>query len=165
MKGVANHASKEYEFSHLLSYSGLVQSQLPFERGGKTIIPTPFTYDNISISVSNLESEAECPVESIYEIEDEVHSDPNPNPVPTPNPRPKWADKFIEVAGNMTGDPSDMRRTRYQFQKESLALCQANSLPSERCNKLRDRCYMMVRNDKYFCSLNNKLDHVTLPLE
>ena len=131
--------------------------------GGKTIISTPFTYDNVSISVSDSEYEVEDPVESIYEIEDEVHSDPNPNPVPTPNPRPKWADKFIEVAGNMTGDPSDMRRTRYQFQKENLALCQANSLPSERCNKLPESCYMMVRTNKQFCSRKNKLDHVTLP--
>ena len=85
--------------------------------------------------------------------------------VPTPNSRSKWAQKVIEETRRMTGEESDMRRTRSQFQKDNLALCQANSLPSERCNKLRDRCYMMVRNDKYFCSLNNKLDHVTLPLE
>ena len=77
-------------------------------------------------------SEEEDPIESVYEIEDEVHSDPNPNPVPTPNPRPKWAKKVFEVAGNMTGEPYDMRRTRYQFQKNNLALCQANSLPLER---------------------------------
>ena len=43
MKGVANHASKAYAFSHLLPYLDLVQSQLPFERGGKTILSTPFT--------------------------------------------------------------------------------------------------------------------------
>ena len=78
VKGVANHASKEYEFSHLLSYSDLVQSQLPFERGGKTIVPTPFTYANVSISVSYSESEVEDPVESVYEIKDEVHNDPDP---------------------------------------------------------------------------------------
>ena len=66
VKGVANHASKEYEFSHLLSYSDLVQSQLPFERGGKTIIPTPFTYDNLSIIVSDLESKAKDQVESFF---------------------------------------------------------------------------------------------------
>ena len=91
VKGVANHASKAYEFSHFLLYSDPVQSQLPFERGRKTILPTPFTYDNISISISYSKSEAEDPVESIYEIEDEVHSDLDLNIVPTPNPRPKWA--------------------------------------------------------------------------
>ena len=57
-KGVASHASKVYEFSQFLRYSGSVQSQLPFERGGKIILSTPFTYDNVSISVSDLESEA-----------------------------------------------------------------------------------------------------------
>ena len=79
-KGVENHASKEYEFSHFLPYSDPVQSLLPFERGGTTIISTPFTYDNVSIGVSYSESEVEDYVESVYEIEDEVHSDPDPNP-------------------------------------------------------------------------------------
>ena len=116
--------------SHFFSYSAPVQPQLPFERGGKTILPTPFTYDNVSINVSYSESEVEDPIESVYEIEDEFHNDPYPNPIPTPNPRPKWAQKVIEVAGNMTREPSDMRRTRSHFQKENLPLCQANSLPS-----------------------------------
>ena len=89
VKGVVNHASKAYELSYFRPCSDLVQSQIPFERGGKTILSTPFTYDNVSIGVSNLESKAEDPIESIYEIEDEVHSDPDLNPVPTPNPRPK----------------------------------------------------------------------------
>ena len=62
-------------------------------------------------------------VELVYEIEDEVHSDPNPNLGPTPNPRPKWEQKVIEAVGNMIGEPSDMRRTRSYFQKENLALC------------------------------------------
>ena len=75
MKGVANHASKAYEFSHFLSYSNPVPSQLPFEREGKFILPKPFAYDNVSISVSDLESEAKDPFESVYEIEDEVYSD------------------------------------------------------------------------------------------
>ena len=52
-KGVANHASNAYEFSPFLPYSNIVQSQVPFERGGKTILSTPFTHDNVSISVSN----------------------------------------------------------------------------------------------------------------
>ena len=42
MKGVANHASKAYEFSHFLPYSYPIQSQFPFERGGKNILSTPF---------------------------------------------------------------------------------------------------------------------------
>ena len=90
VKCVANHASKAYEFSHFLQYLELVQSQLLYEIEGKTIIPKPFAYDNVSISVSDLEPKAEDPVESTYEIEDEVHNDPDPDPVPIPNPRPKW---------------------------------------------------------------------------
>ena len=66
VKGVANHTSKAYEFSHFLPYSDPIQSQLLFERGDKTIVPTPFTYDNISISVSDSEYEVEDPVESVY---------------------------------------------------------------------------------------------------
>ena len=62
-KGVANHASKEYEFSHFLPFSDPMHSQLPLERGGKNIISTPF-----AVSTSILELEAELVV-SIYDIE------------------------------------------------------------------------------------------------
>ena len=65
-KDVANRASKAYEFSHFLPYSDPVQSQLPFEREGKFILLKPLSYDNVSIDVSNLESEAEDQVESIF---------------------------------------------------------------------------------------------------
>ena len=78
VKGVANHASKAYEFSHFLPYSDPVQSQLPFEREGKFILLKPFSYDNVSIDVSNLESEAEDQVESFFGIEDELQSYPDP---------------------------------------------------------------------------------------
>ena len=50
-KGVANHASKAYEFSHFLPYSDPVHSQQPFEREGKFILPKPFAYGNVSINV------------------------------------------------------------------------------------------------------------------
>ena len=67
-KGVGNYASKAYEFSHFLPYLDSVHSQLPFEREGNFILPNPFAYDNVSISVSNSESKVEDPVESVYEI-------------------------------------------------------------------------------------------------
>ena len=67
-KGVANHASKAYEFSHFLPYSYPVPSQLPFEREGKFIVPKPFAYDNVSINVSDVESEEKHQVESVYGI-------------------------------------------------------------------------------------------------
>ena len=67
-KGVSNHASKEYEFSHFLPYSDPVKSQLPFEREGKFILPKPFAYDNVSINVSDSKSEVENQVESILDL-------------------------------------------------------------------------------------------------
>ena len=84
-----------------MNYHTFFISQLPFEREGETIIPKPFAYDNVSINVSYSEYEAEDQAESVYGIEDEVQSDPNPYLDPTPNPRPKWAQKVIEVVGNM----------------------------------------------------------------
>ena len=118
VKGVANHASKAYEFSHFLPFSDPVHSQLPLERGGKNILSTPFAYDKVSTSI--LESEIEDSVVSFYEIE--FHNYSYPNPVPTPNPKPNWAQKVTGEAGKMNGNPSDIKRTRNQFQKENLAV-------------------------------------------
>ena len=41
-KGVANHASKAYEFSHFLPYSIPTQSHQPFEREGKNSLSSLF---------------------------------------------------------------------------------------------------------------------------
>ena len=51
VKGAANHASKEYEFSHFLPFSEPVHSQLPLERGGKIFLSTSFA---ISTSIAEL---------------------------------------------------------------------------------------------------------------
>ena len=48
-KGVAKHASKEYELSHFPPYSSPVQSQQPFEREGKNSLSSPFV-DNDMLS-------------------------------------------------------------------------------------------------------------------
>ena len=63
----------------------------------------------------------------------------------------------------MTGESYDKRRTRSQFQNENLSLFQENPLLLERCYKLPERCFMMVRSDQQFYSLKNNetLDHVT----
>ena len=71
-KGVVNHASNAYEFSHFLPYSEPVPSELSFEREGKIILPKPFAYDNVSINVSYFESKTEEQVELSCGIEDEV---------------------------------------------------------------------------------------------
>ena len=61
----------------------------------------------------------------------------------------------------MTGNPYDTKRTRNQFQKENLALCHANSLPSERCNKIHVWWYM-ERYDQLHFFQNNRVDHTPL---
>ena len=42
-----------------------MQYKPSFERKGKTILPTPYTYDSVSISFSDSESEAEDPPELV----------------------------------------------------------------------------------------------------
>ena len=141
-----------------------MQSHLPFKIEGKFILPKPFAYDNISINVSDSEFEAKDQVESVFGIEDEVQSYLDPNQVPAPNPRPKWAQKVIADVGNMTGESCHNRRTRYQFKNYIFTLFQENPPLPERCYKLPEICYMMVRSYQKFCSLKNNetLDHASI---
>ena len=62
----------------------------------------------------------------------------------------------------MTRNPPNTNRTRNQFQKENFALCDASSLPLERCNKIPVRCYM-ARFDQLHCSQKIKVGHVSIP--
>ena len=59
VKGVANHASKEYEFSHFMPPSEPVHSQQPLTREGKIISSTSFVASTIIAD----------PAISVYEIE------------------------------------------------------------------------------------------------
>ena len=68
MKGVANHASKAYEFSHFLPYSDPLQSHFSFKREGKFILPKPFAYDDVSINFSDSEYEVKDQVELVLGI-------------------------------------------------------------------------------------------------
>ena len=58
-KGVANHASKAYEFSHFMPFSEPVHSQQSLAREGKNIPSTSFV---VSTSITEL-------AVSIYEID------------------------------------------------------------------------------------------------
>ena len=88
-KGVTNHASKAYDISHFLTYSDPLQDLRAVKREGKSILPKPFAYDDVSTNVYDSEFKDEDQVESdLLHIEDEVQIDLDPNPVPTPNPRP-----------------------------------------------------------------------------
>ena len=77
-KGVANHASKAYDFSHFMPFSELVHSQ----REGKSI-PSP----SLAVSTSIAE-----PVVSVHEIK--IHS----NSLPTSK----------QESRKMTGNPSSI---------------------------------------------------------
>ena len=103
-KGVANHASKTYEFSHLMPPSEPVHSQQPLVREGKIISSASFA---ASTSIA-------YPYFSVYEIE--IHGDLDLDSVPTSK---------LE-ARNMTGNPFDTQKGK------TLALCHAILPPSER---------------------------------
>ena len=85
-KGVANHASKAYEFSHFMPFSEPMHSQ----REGKIISSTSFV---ASTSIAE-------PAISVYEIE--IQDDLYPDPVPTPK----------QEARKMTGNPFDTQKTK-----------------------------------------------------
>ena len=85
-KGVANHASKVYEFSHFMPFSEPVHSQ----REGKNI-PSP----SLAVSTSIAE-----PVVSVHEIK--IHSDSNSDLVPTSK----------QEARKMTANSSNIQNTK-----------------------------------------------------
>ena len=141
-KGVANHASKVYEFSHFMTPSEPVHSQQPLAREGKIISSTSFV---ASTSIANL-------VVSVYEID--IQCDSYPNPVPTSK---------LEVR-KMTGNSPDTHKGK------TLALCHAISPPSKRCNRLPVRCYMardqshyIQKNRYYHTPLHSSRDNGYIP--
>ena len=87
------------------------------------------------------------------------------DPTPISNQMPKWAKKLIEAVGNDVGDPDDRIKARSRYQNEYVALSHTCLLPTEWCNKLPGRCYLMIANDPQFGPLKNKMDHSILPLE
>ena len=84
-KGVANHASKAYEFSHFMPFSELVHSQ----RECKNITSPSFA---ISTSIAE-------PTVSVHEIK--IHSDSDSDSVPTSK----------QEARKMTANPSNIQKT------------------------------------------------------
>ena len=113
-KGVANHASKAYEFSHFMPPSEPMHSQQPPIREGKIIASTSFT---ASTSIAD-------PSISVYDLE--IQGDSDLDLVPTSK---------LE-ARKMTGNSPDTQKGK------TLALCHTILPPSERCNRLPIRCNM-----------------------
>ena len=112
-KGVANHASNEYEFSNFLPYSDPVQSQLSFEREGKNSLSSPFVDNYMLYKISVSEDEEQD--QHDLDIEIVPQDDPYPDPTPLLNQKPKRVEKLIEEVGNDAGDPYDRRKIRSQY--------------------------------------------------
>ena len=101
-KGIVNHASKEYEFSHFMLPSEPVHSQQPPAREGKIIASTSFT---TSTSIAD-------PSLPVYEIE--IQGDSDLDAIPTSKLK----------ARKMTGNSPDTQKGK------TLALCHAILPPS-----------------------------------
>ena len=87
------------------------------------------------------------------------------DPTPILNQKPKWAENLIEEVGNIVWVPNDRRRMRSQYQNQHVSLSRTASPPTEWCNKLPHRCYLMIENDPQFGPLMNKTDHSIPPQE
>ena len=99
------------------------------------------------------------------DIEIVPQDDPYPYPTPILNQKPKWVENLIEAAENDAGDLHDRIKKGSRYHKECVALSHTASLPTKWCNKLPQRCYLMISNDPQFGPLMNKMDHSIPPLE
>ena len=111
-KGIADHASKAYIFSHFMPNTVPASSQLSFEADEGINIPSI----HIAVSVSNpdisdSDSEEESSQHDPY-IELTPQRDLDPYPASTSFHHPKWTKQLIEATGDCVGDPYDKRRTR-----------------------------------------------------
>ena len=109
-KGIVNHASKAYEFSHFMPPLEPVHFQQPPAREGKIIASIYFT-DSTSIANPSI---------LVYDFDIQGNLDS----VPTSK---------LE-ARKMTGNSPDTQKGK------TLALCHAILPPSGRCNRLPIRC-------------------------
>jgi len=131
-KGIANHASRAYEFSHFMPPSEPVHSQQPPAREGKNIASTSFT---ASTSIAD-------PSILVYDIK--IQGDSDLDSVPTSK---------LE-ARKMTENSPDTQK------EKTLALCHTVLPPSERCNRLPVRCNMARAQSSYI--QKNGYDHTPL---
>ena len=87
----------------------------------------PFDDDVLS-NVPDSDDEEQDHHDLDVDLEPQENLDPDPAPIP--NQRPKWAQKLMEVAGNVARNPDDRRRTRSQYKNEHVTLSHTVSLPS-----------------------------------
>ena len=140
MKGIADHASKAYDFSHIMLYPYPVQPQVLFEedKGIKTpLLPIANTYLLSNISDSNLEEEED---QHDSTIELTPQRDIDLDPTSTSSQHPKWDQQLIEASRDGVGDIDDNIIIRSQYQKENFTLSYPDPL-------LSDRLFMMLGLD------------------
>ena len=71
---------------------------------GINTLPFPFDDDVLS-HFSNLDEEEQDQHDLCIEVVPHENLDPDLSPIPNQWPKPKWAQKFIKVVGDGTGNP------------------------------------------------------------
>ena len=87
-KGVVNHDSKAYEFTHFLPYAAPAQYQQEFEREGKNSLSFPFADNHMLSKITSSKYEEQGIHYLDIDIVPQVDVDPYPTPIPNQNP--KW---------------------------------------------------------------------------
>ena len=111
-KGIDDHASKAYIFSHFMPYTVPTSPRLSFEADKGINIPSlPIAVSVSNPNISDSDSKEES---SQYDLDIELitQRDLDPNPTSTSYQQLKWAKKLIEAVGDGVGDSDDKRRMR-----------------------------------------------------
>jgi hypothetical protein len=82
--------------------------------------------DSSSDEISDLEDLDDSDLDSVYSDAESKH----PDAVAEPEKRPKWAHTTLQVVGDLIGDPTDTRRTRYDCEEPPVALTSTEPFPS-----------------------------------
>jgi hypothetical protein len=132
---------KGYWLIDLSSYRLIIECSLQFEESishgpqqlhaDSFILPPVRDDENAHAdSYSNKSSDLEDLDDSDSEL---VHLDvesEHPNAVVEPEKRPKWAHTTLDDVGDLVGDPTDTKRTRYDFEDTPIALTATKPFPS-----------------------------------
>eukprot|EP00253_Pinus_taeda_P002752 PITA_02752 len=100
------------------------------------------------------------------DVKDDESEDDNPPP-PSQDPQlPRWVRATRDAAGDLAGDPTDQRRTRFQFERASSLLAQApvNHDPDTFAEASGHPHWEAAMNEEYHSLLaNDTWDLVPLP--
>jgi hypothetical protein len=108
-------------------------SHAPQQPHGDTFILPPVRDDEHAHanSSSDESSDSEESDDSYSEsVQSDVESE-HPDAVAELEQRPKWAQTTLQDAGDLVGDPANIRRTRSDFKEPPIALTTTEPLPSQ----------------------------------